>query len=149
MHVWDLRMQRCIQQQQDQGTILGTSLAISPSADMFAAGSDSGVVNLYEGAGLLGRQSAHAGASSLALPAHVRPAEPVKSFLNLRDEVDTLSFSPDGQVRCFATSTEHCTIPACAGRVDQIFCGCLECLCAHMSNVVAPPQNAAQRLTGR
>lgn len=103
VHVWDLRMQRCIQQQQDQGTILGTSLAISPSADMFAAGSDSGVVNLYKGAGLLGRQSAHAGASSLALPAHVRPAEPVKSFLNLRDEVDTLSFSPDGQMLALAS----------------------------------------------
>lgn len=45
VHTWDLRTHRCIGRAVDEGCVRGTSLACS--ADMFATGSDAGVVNVH------------------------------------------------------------------------------------------------------
>jgi hypothetical protein len=45
VHTWDLRTLRCISRAVDEGCVRGTSLACS--ADMFATGSDAGVVNVH------------------------------------------------------------------------------------------------------
>lgn len=45
VHTWDLRTQRCIDRSVDEGCVRGTSLACS--ADLFATGSDAGVVNIH------------------------------------------------------------------------------------------------------
>lgn len=54
VHTWDLRTHRCIGRAVDEGCVRGTALACS--ADMFATGSDAGVVNVHQ------RQAGVAGA---------------------------------------------------------------------------------------
>lgn len=54
MYVWDLRTQRCLQRYTDEGCLNGTGLATSPDGALFATGSSSGVVNLYNRAAVGG-----------------------------------------------------------------------------------------------
>lgn len=74
MHTWDLRTQRCVGRAVDEGCVRGTALACS--ADMFATGSDSGVVNVHR------RDAAATGVRKLVgsvvepEPAHAEHAEP-------------------------------------------------------------------------
>ena len=51
---WDLRQQRCLQRFQDEGNLGGTSIAVAPTGGLFAVGSTSGVVNVYDAATTLG-----------------------------------------------------------------------------------------------
>jgi len=49
IYLWDLRQSRsCLRRFIDEGCVKGTSLAVSPDGARLAAGSDSGVVNLYD-----------------------------------------------------------------------------------------------------
>ena len=45
VHTWDLRTHRCLGRAVDEGCVRGAALACS--ADMFATGSDAGVVNVH------------------------------------------------------------------------------------------------------
>ena len=86
--VWDLRTQRCLHSFVDEGCIKGSAIAVSGSA--VAAGSASGVVNVYA----RWRQGAGGGSNTPA---------PLRALDNLVTTVDTLRFSPDGTMLCMAS----------------------------------------------
>lgn len=101
VHVWDLRMQRCRARLADEGCLNGTALAASPDGALFAAGSSSGVVNVYSREGLAGQGSG--GGRSWATPAVPMAARPLKTLLHLTTAVDSLAFNHDGQILALAS----------------------------------------------
>jgi len=96
VYTWDLRSQRCLHQQRDEGVVSCTSLALSPDGSYLATGDSMGVVNIYSRpAGLLAPLDVGQGVSAgsqLATPT------PLKTLMNLTTAVDSLSFSHDSQV---------------------------------------------------
>lgn len=79
LYTWDMRSQRCLAQQRDEGAIDITALALSPDGSYLASGGGMGVVNLY-------RREADGHAVLL------------KSLMNLTTSIDSLSFSHDAQM---------------------------------------------------
>lgn len=78
---WDLRMRKCIHRGADEGCVNGSALSVSPDSNMFATGSDSGVVNIYNRNEFLGG---------------IR--KPMKALTNLVTVVDNLKFNCDSQI---------------------------------------------------
>lgn len=96
VYTWDLRSQRCLHQQRDEGVVSCTSLALSPDGSYLATGDSMGVVNIYNRpAGLLAPLD-----TGLTAAAGVQPATPapLKTLMNLTTAVDSLSFSHDSQL---------------------------------------------------
>ncbi|XP_010274110.1 PREDICTED: U3 small nucleolar RNA-associated protein 18 homolog [Nelumbo nucifera] len=78
---WDLRTRRCFHKAVDDGCINGTALCTSPDGSLFAAGSDSGIVNIYNREDFLGGKR-----------------KPIKTVENLTTKVDFLKFNHDAQI---------------------------------------------------
>ncbi|CAN1225617.1 U3 small nucleolar RNA-associated protein 18 homolog [Linum grandiflorum] len=78
---WDLRTRTCIHKAVDEGCINGTALTSSPVGNLFAAGSDSGIVNVYNREEFLGGKR-----------------KPVKTIENLTTKVDFMKFNKDAQI---------------------------------------------------
>ncbi|GLT42389.1 hypothetical protein SLA2020_163910 [Shorea laevis] len=78
---WDLRTRTCIHKGVDEGCINGTALCTSPNGRMFAAGSDSGIVNIYKRDEFLGGKR-----------------KPIKTIENLTTKVDFMKFNNDAQI---------------------------------------------------
>ncbi|KDP35122.1 hypothetical protein JCGZ_10656 [Jatropha curcas] len=78
---WDLRTRTCIHKAVDEGCIKGTALCSSPYGNLFAAGSDSGIVNVYNREEFLGGKR-----------------KPIKAIENLTTKVDFLKFNYDAQI---------------------------------------------------
>ncbi|MBA0771460.1 hypothetical protein Gotri_019926, partial [Gossypium trilobum] len=78
---WDLRTRTCIHKAADEGCINGTALSTSPNGRMFAAGSDSGIVNIYNRDEFLGGKR-----------------KPIKTVENLTTKVDFMKFNSDAQI---------------------------------------------------
>ncbi|CAL1380917.1 unnamed protein product [Linum trigynum] len=78
---WDLRTRTCIHKAVDEGCINGTALSCSPLGNFFAAGSDSGIVNVYNREEFLGGKR-----------------RPVKTIENLTTKVDFMKFNSDAQI---------------------------------------------------
>lgn len=78
---WDLRTRMCIHKAVDEGCINGTALCTSPNGSFFAAGSDSGIVNVYNREEFLGGKR-----------------KPIKAIENLTTKVDFLKFNNDAQI---------------------------------------------------
>lgn len=78
---WDLGTRRCIHRGRDDGAVKSTTLRVSPDSKLFATGSNSGVVNLYE------RERFVKG-----------EILPIKTFMNLVTTVDNLKFNVDSQI---------------------------------------------------
>uniref|UniRef100_A0A9I9DMF3 U3 small nucleolar RNA-associated protein 18 homolog n=1 Tax=Cucumis melo TaxID=3656 RepID=A0A9I9DMF3_CUCME len=78
---WDLRTRTCIHKAVDEGCINGTALCTSPNGALFAAGSDSGIVNIYNRQEFLGGKK-----------------KPLKAIENLTTKVDFLKFNHDAQI---------------------------------------------------
>jgi len=78
---WDLRTRACIHKAVDEGCIHGTALCTSPTRNLFAAGSDSGIVNIYNRDEFLGGKK-----------------KPIKTIENLTTKVDFLKFNNDAQI---------------------------------------------------
>ncbi|GLU07639.1 hypothetical protein SLE2022_245910 [Rubroshorea leprosula] len=78
---WDLRTRTCIHKGVDEGCINGTALCTSPNGRMFAAGSDSGIVNIYRRDEFLGGKR-----------------KPIKTIENLTTKVDFMKFNNDAQI---------------------------------------------------
>lgn len=109
VYTWDLRSQRCLQQQRDEGAIDCTALALSPDGSYLATGGTAGVVNLYRrSAGLVapidadleGTGSGFGSSGAAAAGFGVQPASPtpLKALMNLTTAIDSLSFSHDSQM---------------------------------------------------
>jgi len=92
VHTWDLRTRRCIDRQIDEGCLNSTALACSNTGSLFATGSNSGVVNVYD------RQESSAAHVAASRPTAARPASPLHTFMNLTTTIDSLAFSPDSQL---------------------------------------------------
>ncbi|XP_022741056.1 U3 small nucleolar RNA-associated protein 18 homolog [Durio zibethinus] len=78
---WDLRTRTCFHKAVDEGCINGTALCTSTNGRMFAAGSDSGIVNIYNRDEFLGGKR-----------------KPIKTIENLTTKVDFLKFNSDAQI---------------------------------------------------
>lgn len=99
IHEYDLRTQRCVGRTVDEGATKTTSLACSRDGAWVATGSDMGVVNIYKAGNLAApRQSGLAGR-----PAAPRTVAPEKAVMNLVTQVDTMTFSNDGQMLAIAS----------------------------------------------
>jgi U3 small nucleolar RNA-associated protein 18 len=100
VYVWDLRTQRCLRRYVDEGSTGGTSLAMSPQGNVFASGSQSGVVNVYRHP----TESSVGGAERTAdVPAAPLALRPIRALPHLVTTADSLAFSPDGQLLAMAS----------------------------------------------
>ncbi|PQM40784.1 U3 small nucleolar RNA-associated protein 18 homolog [Prunus yedoensis var. nudiflora] len=86
---WDLRTGACFHKAVDEGCINGTALCTSPNGTMFAAGSDSGIVNIYNREEFLGGKR-----------------KPIKAIENLTTKVDFLKFNNDAQILAICSSMQ-------------------------------------------
>ncbi|KAL3515601.1 hypothetical protein ACH5RR_022503 [Cinchona calisaya] len=84
---WDLRTRACFHKGVDEGCINGTSLCTSPNGNLFAAGSDSGIVNVYNRDEFLGGKR-----------------KPTKTIENLTTKVDFMKFNHDAQILAICSS---------------------------------------------
>lgn len=84
---WDLRTRACFHKGVDEGCINGTSLCTSPSGNLFAAGSDCGIVNIYNRDDYLGGKR-----------------KPTKTIENLTTKVDFMKFNHDAQILAICSS---------------------------------------------
>lgn len=80
--MWDMASRKCLHRFADDGCVRGKSIAVSPSAQMVACGSCSGVVNVYETKTVLGS----------AAP------QPSKALLHLVTAATSLQFNPTSQI---------------------------------------------------
>lgn len=87
---WDLRRMACIHKGADEGCINGTSLCTSPNGNLFAAGSDSGIVNIYNSEDFLGGKR-----------------KPLKTIENLTTKVDFMKFNHDAQILAICSSMKR------------------------------------------
>lgn len=87
---WDLRTMACIHKGADEGCINGTSLCTSPNGNLFAAGSDSGIVNIYNSEDFLGGKR-----------------KPLKTIENLTTKVDFMKFNHDAQILAICSSMKR------------------------------------------
>ncbi|KAL1562332.1 U3 small nucleolar RNA-associated protein 18 [Salvia divinorum] len=78
---WDLRTRSCFHKGVDEGCLTGTALSVPPVGNLFAAGSDSGIVNIYNRDEFIGGKR-----------------KPIKVIENLTTKVDFMKFSPDAQI---------------------------------------------------
>uniref|UniRef100_A0A1D1XH23 U3 small nucleolar RNA-associated protein 18 homolog n=1 Tax=Anthurium amnicola TaxID=1678845 RepID=A0A1D1XH23_9ARAE len=78
---WDLRTRKCFHKAVDEGCLTGSALCTSPDSALFAAGSSSGIVNIYK------REEFLAG-----------KRKPAKIIENLTTKVDSLKFNHDAQI---------------------------------------------------
>ncbi|KAM3288575.1 U3 small nucleolar RNA-associated protein 18 [Capsicum chacoense] len=84
---WDLRTRTCIHKGVDEGSINGTALCTSPNGSLFASGSDSGIVNIYNRLEFLGGKR-----------------KPIKAIENLTTKVDFMKFNHDSQILAISSS---------------------------------------------
>ncbi|XP_078435720.1 transducin/WD40 repeat-like superfamily protein [Wolffia australiana] len=84
---WDLRTMRCFHKGVDEGCLTGSALCTSPGNALFAAGSSSGIVNVYSSGEFLGGKK-----------------RPLKTIENLTTKIDCLKFSPDAQILAICSS---------------------------------------------
>lgn len=87
---WDLRRMACIHKGADEGCINGTSLCTSPNGNLFAAGSESGIVNIYNSEDFLGGKR-----------------KPLKTIENLTTKVDFMKFNHDAQILAICSSMKR------------------------------------------
>ncbi|XP_031481856.1 U3 small nucleolar RNA-associated protein 18 homolog [Nymphaea colorata] len=81
IYSWDLRTRKCFHKGIDDGCINSSALSVSKDSTVFAAGSDSGIVNVYNRDEFLGGKR-----------------KPMKALTNLTTKVDGLQFNHDGQI---------------------------------------------------
>ena len=86
---WGLRTRACFGKAVDAGCVNSTSLSTSPNGKLFAAGSDSGIVNVYNREECLGGKR-----------------KPMKTIENLTTKVDSLKFNNDAQILAISSSVK-------------------------------------------
>jgi len=95
---WDLRMRRCLRKIVDEGSLSTSALAMSANGSCLAAGSHSGVVNLYDTEQFEGLSAGSAG--------EIRPAAR-KALMNLHTRVSLLRFNADTQLLLMASQAKQ------------------------------------------
>jgi U3 small nucleolar RNA-associated protein 18 len=87
IYLWDLKTMECIKQFNDQGCIRASALHVSPDGKWIAAGSSSGVLNLYEVAKIDSEYP-----------------EPSKVFMNLTTSISHILFHPSSDLIVIASN---------------------------------------------
>ncbi|CAN6469603.1 unnamed protein product [Victoria cruziana] len=90
---WDLRTRKCFHKDIDDGCINSSALSVSKDSTVFAAGSDSGIVNVYNRDEFLGGKR-----------------KPMKALANLTTKVDGLRFNHDSQILATFSSMKRDSI---------------------------------------
>lgn len=90
---WDLRMRRCIHKAIDEGCITGSALCASPDSTLFAAGSSSGIVNIYKREEFLGGKR-----------------KPIKTIENLTTNIDFMKFNHDAQILAISSNMKKSSL---------------------------------------
>lgn len=85
VYKWDTRTRKCVFVHQDEGSLGNFSIAASTNGKYYATGSSSGVVNVYDNAGLSFN------------------SKPRKSLMQLTTQVSHLQFNPDAQILAMAS----------------------------------------------
>uniref|UniRef100_K3WHM9 U3 small nucleolar RNA-associated protein 18 homolog n=1 Tax=Globisporangium ultimum (strain ATCC 200006 / CBS 805.95 / DAOM BR144) TaxID=431595 RepID=K3WHM9_GLOUD len=85
IYKWDMRTRKCVFVHQDEGSLGNHVIAASRDGKFYAAGSESGVVNVYDNTGL------------------TSPSKPRKSLMQLTTEVTSLQFNSDSQILAMAS----------------------------------------------
>ncbi|PIA45180.1 hypothetical protein AQUCO_01700607v1 [Aquilegia coerulea] len=86
---WDLRTRTCFHKAVDEGCIMGSALGTSPNGSLLAAGSSSGIVNIYNREEFLGGKR-----------------KPMKTIENLTTKVDFLKFNHDAQILAMCSTMQ-------------------------------------------
>ncbi|KAL6959850.1 hypothetical protein U1Q18_040000 [Sarracenia purpurea var. burkii] len=84
---WDLRTRACFHKAVDEGCINGSVLCTSPNGILFAARSDSGIVNIYNREEFLGGKR-----------------KPIKTIENLTTKVDFMKFNNNIQILAISST---------------------------------------------
>ncbi|KAK9669177.1 hypothetical protein RND81_13G113900 [Saponaria officinalis] len=90
---WDLRTRTCLHKGVDEGCIVGTSLCTSPLGNLFASGSSSGIVNVYNKDEFLGGKR-----------------KPLKKIENLSTEVNYMKFNHDAQILAICSRNDKSSL---------------------------------------
>jgi len=90
---WDLRTRTCMHKGVDEGCLNGTALCTSPVGTHFAAGSASGIVNIYNSEEFLGGKR-----------------KPIKTIDNLSTEVDFMKFNHDSQILAICSRAKNSSL---------------------------------------
>lgn len=89
IYEWDMNSRMCIKKFYDDGCLQGTSLAVSGNDQYLAAGSSSGVVNLYK------------------LPCNDINPKPEKTILNLVTRISKLNFNKSSDILAMASNQKN------------------------------------------
>ncbi|KAM0825063.1 hypothetical protein ACQ4PT_069804 [Festuca glaucescens] len=87
---WDLRTRKCMHKATDEGSLTGLSLCTSWDSSYFAAGSSSGIVNVYKRDEILGGKR-----------------KPLKTIVNLTTEIGQMKFNHDAQILAISSGKER------------------------------------------
>ncbi|RLN88798.1 hypothetical protein BBJ28_00015230, partial [Nothophytophthora sp. Chile5] len=85
VYKWDMRTRRCVFVHDDEGSLGSQAVAASTDGKYYATGSQSGVVNIYDNAGLTAKP------------------KPRKALMQLTTRVDNLKFNADSQILAMAS----------------------------------------------
>ena len=114
---WDLRTRKCMDRHVDEGCVRATSLSVSPNGGLYACGSASGCVNLYQQS--LGHQIKRT-RGPLAARLQLTRA-PHKSIMSLTTRVDTLKFNHDGQILAIASQMKKDSLRLVHAQTGTVF----------------------------
>ncbi|PSN45839.1 hypothetical protein C0J52_05510, partial [Blattella germanica] len=89
VYAWDVGSRRCLGRFIDDGSICGKSLTVAPGGRYLAAGSRSGVVNVYE--------------TERLMSSGTNAPSPLKIFLNLTTSATTVKFNPASEILAMAS----------------------------------------------
>uniref|UniRef100_A0A803M0W9 U3 small nucleolar RNA-associated protein 18 homolog n=1 Tax=Chenopodium quinoa TaxID=63459 RepID=A0A803M0W9_CHEQI len=90
---WDLRTRTCLHKGVDEGSINGTALCTAPVGNLFAVGSSSGIVNVYNREEFLGGKR-----------------KPVKILEHLRTEASFMKFNHDAQILAICSTMQKSSL---------------------------------------
>ncbi|KNA11109.1 hypothetical protein SOVF_138210 [Spinacia oleracea] len=93
VYLWDLRTRTCLHKGVDEGSINGTALCTAPVGNLFAAGSSSGIVNVYNKEEFLGGKR-----------------KPIKTLEHLRTEASFMKFNHDAQILAICSTMQKSSL---------------------------------------
>ena len=87
VYIWDVKQERLVNKFYDEGAVIGTAVAASPNGQFLAAGSESGVVNVY----------------NVKTCEREQVPKPLKSLMNLTTEISSINFNHSSELFSFCS----------------------------------------------
>ncbi|VDP41327.1 unnamed protein product, partial [Soboliphyme baturini] len=106
IYIWDVNSRTCQKKFFDKGCVSGLSLALSNDDRFLAAGSASGVVNVYNNQTVLTERS----------------PKPVKVLMNLTTQANVLRFNPQGEILAFGSYVKFNSLKLVSIHIFPTFC---------------------------